>query len=40
MKNTNAYWLDKKLGLFQQKEEQQQVLFDFENGVIVKFYKS
>ena len=26
--------------LFQQKQEQQQVLLDFENGVIVKIYKS
>ena len=40
MKNTNAYRLDKKLTLFQQKQEQQQVLLDFENGVIVKIYKS
>ena len=29
-----------KLTLFQQKQEQQQVLLDFENGPIVKNYKS
>ena len=29
-----------KLTLFLQKQEQQQVLLDFENGVIVKIYKS
>ena len=40
MKNTNDYCLDKKLTLLQQKQEQQQVLLDFENGVIVKIYKS
>ena len=40
MKTTNVYWLDKKLNLFQQKQEQQRPVIDFENGVIVKIYKS
>ena len=29
-----------KLTLFQQKQEQQEPVIDFENGVIVKIYKS
>jgi len=47
--NPRIYYFDEKyqcllisynLILFQQKQEQQQPVTDFENGVIVKIYKS